>query len=386
MRIKPGDIRTVKDLDKVPIVKKDEIRKNFREAVSKNFDVRRLKELRTSGSTGYPLFFYVTKAEDEFRKAKHLRANISCGQKPRDKWVTITSPLHFAETPKLQRLIGLYAVTPLSVFDDVATQVSKIERLSPDILDGYSNSILLLAKEVEKRGLKTIKPKFLITGAELIAKSSREFIEDVFDASLYDQYASVELERMAWQCREKSEYHIDADSVVMQFVDEDGEEVAPGEEGEIVCTSLFNHAMPFIRYALDDIGVLSENTECACGRTFPLMKVMEGRKTSLLSLPGGRVLGPFAFMLAVWTFKHYDCIDLFRIIQKRKDLLVFRLKTKDCGSDEKKIEKELVTHLRRVLSISEDEVAFEIEFVDDIPLDKSGKFKIVVSELEPTNN
>ena len=385
-RIRPDDVKTIEDLNKVPIVRKEELVKNLQEVVSKEFEVENLRSQRTSGSTGRPLYIYITQAEDEFRKAKHLRANIACGQKPWHKWVTITSPLHFAETPKLQRLIGLYAVTPLSVFDDVATQVSKIERLSPDILDGYSNSILLLAKEVEKRGLKTIKPKFLITGAELIAKSSREFIEDVFDASLYDQYASVELERMAWQCREKSEYHIDADSVVMQFVDEDGEEVAPGEEGEIVCTSLFNHAMPFIRYALDDIGVLSENTECACGRTFPLMKVVEGRKTSLLSLPGGRVLGPFAFMLAVWTFKHYDCIDLFRIIQKRKDLLVFRLKTKDCGSDEKKIEKELVTHLRRVLSISEDEVAFEIEFVDDIPLDKSGKFKIVVSELEPTNN
>jgi phenylacetate-CoA ligase len=186
---------------------------------------------------------------------------------------------------------------------------------------------------------------------------------------------------MAWQCKEKDEYHIDADSILMQFVDENGEEVALGEEGEVVCTSLFNYAMPFVRYALDDIGVRSDKTECECGRTFPLMKVMEGRKTSLLTLPGGRVLAPFAFMLAVWTFKHYGCIDLFRIVQKRGDLLVFRLKIKECDVDRSVIEKEILDHMRKVLNIAEDEMVFEVDFVDDIPLDKNGKFNIVVSEL-----
>ena len=143
--------------------------------------------------------------------------------------------------------------------------------------------------------------------------------------------------------------------------------------------------MPFVRYALDDIGVPSEKTDCECGRTFPLMKVMEGRKTALLTLPSGRVLAPFAFMLAVWTFKHYGCIDLFRIVQKKKDLLVFRLKVKECDVDRSVIEKELLAHMRNVLNISEDEMAFEVDFVDDIPLDKSGKFSIVVSELNQAN-
>ena len=379
--IKPEDIRTMEDLNKLPIVRKDELIKNLDDVVSKRFNIDDLRVQRTSGSTGRPLYVYLTGMENEFRKAKHLRAQIICGQKPWHKWVTITSPLHFAETTRLQRLLGFYSVTPVSVFEDIATQVSRIEKLKPDVLDGYSNSILLLAKEVHKRGLDTIKPKFLVTGAELIDTSSRKFIEDVFAAPLYDQYASVEFERMAWQCPERTEYHIDADSIVMQFVDENGEEVGPGEEGEIVCTSLFNYAMPFIRYALDDIGVPSETTECTCGRTFPLMKVIEGRKFSLLTFPRGRVFAPIAFMLAVWTFKYYNCIDLFRVIQRRKDLLFFKLKLKDHSVDERRIEKELYTHLRKVLGISEDEVTFEAEFVDDIPLDKSGKFRIVVSEL-----
>jgi hypothetical protein len=85
--------------------------------------------------------------------------------------------------------------------------------------------------------------------------------------------------------------------------------------------------------------------------------------------------------LAVWTFKGYDSIDMFRIIQRRKDLIVFRLKIKDSAVDHGLTETELVTHVRNVLGITEDEIKFEVEFVEDIPLDKSGKFRIVISEL-----
>jgi phenylacetate-CoA ligase len=322
----------------------------------------------------------MTHAEDEFRKAKHLRAQIFIGQKPWHKWVTITSAAHFAETTRLQRLLGFFSVIPISIFSDVSTQISQIEKLRPDVLDGYANSLLLLAKEVNRRGLDAIKPKFLVSGAELIDIPSRKFIEDVFKAPLYDQYASVEFERMAWQCLEKAEYHIDADSIIMEFIDND-DEVAPGEEGEIVCTSLFNYAMPFIRYAMDDVGIPSEKTECSCGIKFPLMKVMEGRKNSLLALPGGRVLAPLAFMLSLHTFKFYGNIDQFRIIQKKKDLLLFKLKIKGSTVDERIIRMELQSHVRKTLNIKQEEMTFDVEFVDHLPLDKNGKFRIVISEL-----
>lgn len=382
MGIKPGDIRTVQDLYKVPIVSKDEMAKNLEEFISEDFDIRCLKELHTSGSTGKPLHFYVNQAEDEFRKAKHLRANIGCGQKIWDRWVTITSPLHFGETTRLQRMLGVYASTPVSVFEDVSTQISSIEKLKPDVLDGYSNSLLLLAKEVEKRGIETIRPRFVIGGAELIDCSSRGVIEKAFGVPFYDQYACVEMERVAWQCTEKKDYHIDADSVITQFVDENGEEVAAGERGETVCTSLFNYAMPFIRYAVGDICVASEESECPCGRTLPLMKVVEGRTDSLLVLPDGRVFAPFAFIAAMLTFKLYDQFDQFRVVQKKRNLFKFLIKMKDEGIGRESVEEELLIHLRRVFNLEENDLMFETEFLDNIPVGKNGKFMIVVSEVE----
>jgi len=95
--IKPTEIKTKEDLNKLPIIQRNEIRKNLREMISKKFNIEDLRTLSTSGSTGTPLFLYVSGAESDFRKAKHIRANISCGQKPRDRWVNITAPHHFGE-------------------------------------------------------------------------------------------------------------------------------------------------------------------------------------------------------------------------------------------------------------------------------------------------
>lgn len=381
--IKPGEIRTVSDLNKLPILRKDEIRKNIDRMISREYDIARLKMLRTSGSTGKPLFFYISGSEDDFRKAKHLRANISCGQRPRDKWVLICTPLHFGVATRLQRLLGFYVPTPVSVFNDVATQFSIIEKLKPDILGGYSNSLLLLAKEVEKRGIEAFKPRFIIGGAELIENSSRQFIEKVFDAPFYDQYACDEMERVAWQCREKTEYHIDADSIIVQFVDNDGNEVSSGERGEIVCTSLFNYAMPFIRYAVGDVGIPSDE-ECPCGRTLPLMKMVEGRTDSFIFFPDGRVISPMALNAVGEMFKFHNNIDQYRIIQRRMDLIEFLIKLSSDGVDERTVEKELLKHLRRTLNISANKVTFEVKFVENFPLDKTGKLRKVVSELDKT--
>jgi len=291
MGVKPSDIRSVEDLCKLPVVRKDEVRRNLNSIISKEFEMSNLKMLLTSGSTGEPLRVFISKKEDDFRKAKHLTANIFCGQKPRDRYVTITSPSHFGEVPRLLRAIGVYDRTFVSVFNSVDTQISIIQKIEPDILAGYFSSLLLLAKEVEKREIETIKPRFILGGAELIDDFSRQYIEKVFDAPLFDQYAIIELDRIAWQCPAKLQYHIDAHAIIVEFLDEEGEEVSAGEKGEIVCTSLFNRAMPFIRYSVGDIGIPSDE-ECPCGITLPLMKVIEGRKDSLLLLPDGRLLSP----------------------------------------------------------------------------------------------
>ena len=379
--VKPSDIRTAADLSKLFILRKDDVRNNLNRMISSEYDMAHLRRFNTSGSTGKPLNFYISKKEDEYRKAKHLRANISVGQKPRDKWVVISSQVHVIEAKGLQKMMGIYTPTPVVVFNDIQTQISTLEKLKPDILGGYSSSILLIAKEMEKRGSLSFRPRFIIGGAEYIGDSSRRFIEEAFGVPLYDQYAADEMERIAWQCKEKNGYHIDADSIIVQFVDKSGEEVAPGERGEVVCTSLFNYAMPFIRYVIGDVAVSSDE-QCSCGRTLPLMKLFEGRTDSFIMLSDGRALSPMAWDAAMDIFKLQDSIDQYRIVQRKAGLIEFLVKLTSDNTDKETLKRELLMHFRKTLKIDPDQADIEVEFVDNIPLDKTGKLRKVVSELD----
>ena len=381
LRIHPSEIAELDHLSKLPILRRKEAVENSFQMISPEFDPTILRAVTTSGSTGFPMSTYLSRSEDEFRKAKHLRANMAIGQKPRDRWVVVVAPHHFSEVTRLQRLLGVYAAIPLSVFHEAPRQILALQQLRPQVLDGYSSSLLLLAQELEKNPSESIKPRVLIGGAELIDNASREFIERSFDAQFYDQYASVEFERLAWQCREKTDYHIDSDSVVMEFVDKDGQEVSPGESGEIVCTSLFNFAMPLIRYATGDVGTPAGDAYCPCGRTLPLMKMIEGRKDSMLTLPNGRVLSPLAFGWAMEFFSFYKYIQQYRVIQKRVDYLKIFIKKREGMVTENEIQIALQEHLGRMLGFEKSEVTVQVEFVEEIPLEKSGKLRKVISEL-----
>ena len=375
--VKSSDIRGLDDLEKLPIVRKSDLKNvDDRKLVSMEYDIGKLKANRTSGSTGQPFTTYLSKVEDDWRKAIYMRANISCGQKPRDRWVFVTAPHHFADTTGIQRRLGIYAQTCVSIFDGVNRQIELVSQTRPDVLDGYSGALLLIAKELDKRGARSIRPRIVFGTADLMDAVSCRFMEDVFGAPYYDQFGCAEIDRSAWQCPEKVGYHMDVDSVITEFVDEGGDRVSAGERGEIVYTSLFNYAMPFIRYAVGDVGVPSDD-ECHCGRKFPLMKVVEGRRDSVLVLPDGRLLSPRILTNAMSKF--FEKIVQYRVVQKRVNLFEVFVQLRE-GVDEGVFEKELTEHVKRVLGLGND-VAVVVRFVDEVPLGKSGKLMAVVSEL-----
>jgi phenylacetate-CoA ligase len=376
--VRPGDVRGLDDLEKLPIVRKSELKNaDDRKLVSMEYDIGKLKANRTSGSTGQPFTTYLSKVEDDWRKAIYMRANISCGQKPRDRWVFVTAPHHFADTTGIQRRLGIYAQTCVSIFDGVDRQIELVSQTRPDVLDGYSGALLLIAKELDKRGARSIRPRIVFGTADLMDAVSCRFMEDVFGAPYYDQFGCAEIDRSAWQCPEKVGYHMDVDSVITEFVDDGGDAVSAGEQGEIVYTSLFNYAMPFIRYAVGDVGVPSDD-ECPCGRKFHLMKVVEGRRDSVLVLPDGRLLSPRILTNAMSKF--FEKIVQYRVVQKRVNLFEVFVQLKE-GVDEDVFESELAGHYRRVLGLGND-VAIMVKFVDEVPLGKSGKLMAVVSELK----
>lgn len=382
----PSDINTLSDLPKLPIIKKDEIkRENVPRLLSSQYDAADLKIVRTSGSTGQPLQIFLTGAEDDWRKSIYMRANISCGQRPQDHWVVLTSPYHFSDTTNLQRKLGIFSQSCISVFSDVSQQLTQVEEACPNVLDGYSGSLFLLAREAQRRGNGSINPRMIFGTAEYIGENSIKFIERTFGAPYYDQFGCAELDRTAWMCPCKTGYHMDVDSVITEFVDGEGKNVSAGERGEVVYTSLFNFAMPFIRYAVGDIGVPSNET-CSCRRQLPLMKTVEGRKKSFLILSDGQLISPNILELVMNMFERFNQIKQFRIVQKKPDVFKILIELEGNVVDQLSFKDELIKHvvtkLNQLVPGSKlNEAYFDVEFVDRIPVDKTGKRRAIYSEV-----
>lgn len=377
------EIKGIDDLSKLPINPKEVFKnQNSKEIVSKEYNLDELKKVRTSGSSGKPFEIYLDSREDAWRKAIYMRANISCGQKLRDKWVVMTSPHHFNDTSGIQRRLGFYAQSCISLFESTDNKLNQIAGVNPDILDGYSGSLVLLAKEVKRKGFEGINPRLMFGSAESVDLKSRRFMEEVFDAPFCDQYGAAEVDRSAWQCLEREGYHMDVDSIITEFVDKNGDPVANGEKGEVVFTSLFNFAMPFIRYGIGDIGVSCDD-ECSCGRTFPLMKGIEGRKDSFLALPGNRVMSPMVFNFAFSDFKYYNDLNQYRVRQRKIDLFEVIIEMGRNLVKEEEVEAEFKRHIMNYIDLDKDELRFEVSFVKEMPKLSTGKLMSVTSDVKP---
>jgi phenylacetate-coenzyme A ligase PaaK-like adenylate-forming protein len=112
------------------------------------------------------------------------------------------------------------------------------------------------------------------------------------------------------------------------------------------------------------------------------MKVIEGRKDSLLILPNGQVLSPRIFTNAMSMFNMYDQIEQFQLVQKSTNLLKVYVKQKK-GSNLDNFEERLAEHLERMLRLEGSNVNIEVEVVEDMPRDQTGKHRAVYSELKP---
>ncbi len=171
-------------------------------------------------------------------------------------------------------------------------------------------------------------------------------------------------------------------SALIEFVDEAGEWVSPGEQGEIVVTGFFNHVMPLIRYRIGDLGIQTDE-KCTCGRSWPLIKSIQGRINDYLVLPSGRKISwlyPYRIILFDKTFHdNVFTISQFQIIQDRKDRIILKL-VKGKGFN-----PEMLERIRNNLEKEFDKLGEKLEvvtqIVDEIPMERTGKRRILISKI-----
>ncbi|MBU7016450.1 MAG: phenylacetate--CoA ligase family protein [Theionarchaea archaeon] len=184
--------------------------------------------------------------------------------------------------------LGILKVKYISTFLDMESQFDLLLKQNPDVLVGHPPDLIDMARLALSTGV-TLNLDIIGSNSEVLTLKEREFLEKTFHCPVYEEYSAVEVGFVAQNCKKKR-MHIISDSVLVEII-KDGEPAAPGEKGEVVVTSLFRNATPFIRYNLGDVASLSQD-ECDCGMTFPVIDGIEGRKDDFIMLPSGKEIPP----------------------------------------------------------------------------------------------
>ena len=328
------------------------------------------KELRTSGSTGIPLSIFFTDKDTEFYNLMGVRASLECGQRLWDRFVYIkavlpTRPKYWFEN------LGIWNKQVISYRDTLEKQIEDLRRLRPHVIRGLTTKLFELARFMNEEGIDDIRPRLIIVGGATLDYKSREIIESAFGTELFDHYGCFELGLIAWECSEHKGYHINCDSLVLELI-KDGRAVPTGEMGKIVCTGLHSFAMPLIRYDIGDVGILSDE-KCPCGRGLPLLKSIEGRTDDMFVTSGGKLYttpGLDENMVFIPGISHY------RIIQENLRCITVQI------APDKNFSEETIKQIKeQLLQLMGTDFDIEVEVVDKIPPDPSGKLRSIISKV-----
>ncbi len=164
--------------------------------------------------------------------------------------------------------------------------------------------------------------------------------------------------------------HITAEDIIVEIIDTAGNPVKQGEAGEIVVTHLATAGYPFIRYKTGDVGILDDQL-CSCGRGLPLLKEIQGRTSDFIVSQSGDVIHGSALR---YILREYANILEYKIIQETKDLTRILLVIDESFSDIH--EQEVIRGFKNRLG---EGVTVNIEYMKEIPAEKSGKFRFVIS-------
>lgn len=374
--IKPEDIRSKEDLRYMPITSRTRIQSlPTKEIIAQGVRLCDCHHIKTSGSTGIPLEVIKTEKEYQLSNLVMMRSFLANGYRLIDKQVVVVSPRD-AYRYWFQYL-GLLRQNWISAFDNPDSQIRQLRQARPGFIWGFPSSLRGIAEEMTKKHIEDISLRGLATGGELLDLRTRQIIQSAFRLKIVDLYSCHECGNIAWECDRHEGYHINIDSLVVEIAN-NGKSARPGERGEVLITSLDSYAMPLIRYRIKDTGVGGESL-CSCGRGLPLLRRIEGRTDDQVVLSNDTIVSPFELL---HSLKVISGILQFRVIQKKIDQFVLQLKIEQNFTKGTVIRKAR-TEMARILGHQSD---IEIQIVDEIPRDPSGKVRSVISSVKRGSN
>ena len=372
---KAAEVTSIADLQRLPFLTKPIIRQH-QEAL-KAESAEGLARFNTGGSSGEPLIFFIGRERVSHDVAAKWRATRWWGVDIGDPEIVVWgSPIELTAQDRVRKLrdqlmrtqlLPAFAMSEAKLDDFVAT----IRDLRPAMLFGYPSSISLIARHAEKRGqsMNDLGIKVAFVTSERLYDHQRDDISRVFGCPVANGYGGRDAGFIAHQCP-RGGMHITAEDIIVEIVDKDGKVLPKGEAGEVVVTHLATGEYPFIRYRTGDVAVLSDKS-CPCGRGLPLLEEIQGRTTDFVVAADGTMMHGLA---VIYPIRDIPGIASFKVVQETRERVVVQIVPGEgCGND---VENLIATGIKARLGQT---VEVQVRRVDDIPREKSGKYRYVQS-------
>ena len=331
--IDPRRIRVAADLDALPLVDPEVVRREPARFLSESRRARGALAFLTSGRSGRPLEIH--------HDRRSLLANIAYGERERAPVIALSGgsfrprELYIGcETSNFRKVIAFYAastrlprprrtvVSMLAPFDDV---VAAINEVRPDVLTAYGSFLDVFYRTVVARGITIHTPKVVMFMGEALPPDRRAWIEEELGARVTSRYCATEAFKIGYFCEERAGFHVHEDLCHVRVRAADGSPALPDEPGEVVISNLVNYATVLLNYPMGDVASLA-SAACRCGRTQRLLSEVQGRVEDVLRLRSGESLHP----RAVWAaLKDDRSILQYQLIQHALARFELRLATVD---------------------------------------------------------
>ena len=317
--IKPEDIKTLKDLSRLPFVTKQDMRDNYPFGL---FAVPKDKLVRihaSSGTTGKPTVVGYTQADLEMWT--ECVSRIACMGGATEKDVAQICFGYGMFTGALGLHYGLENIGATIVPSSTGNsqkQIMYMQDFETSLLVATPSYALRLAEVAREMGVdpkKDLKVKIGLVGSEMLTDAMREEMHKVWgdDMLITSNYGMSELvgPGVSGECEYLEGMHINEDFFLPEIIDSETGEVLPeGEKGELVITCIKKEGIPLIRYRTKDITRLTYE-KCKCGRTFCRMENLSGRSDDMLKIRGVNVF-PSQIEEVILSFEelgpHYEIV------------------------------------------------------------------------------
>ncbi|MCH2181119.1 MAG: hypothetical protein MK108_03855 [Mariniblastus sp.] len=378
--VHPGDIQEPADLVALPVLEKQDIQNHRDELISREYSVADLVLDRTGGSTGKPIEYYYTKDRSHSRKAATWRHNGFIDWQIGDKTAVLWGAARDLPKTRLKQKLRNYLIDRTLFFNTAGFQPDEIDHFNqqlkqyrPQAILAYANSLGLFARYLREQGIQAYSPRVIVTSAEMLSNETRQLIEEVFAAPVYNRYGSREFSVIASECCQRDGLHVMQEGLYMEILKQ-GKPAALGEVGELIITDLLNFGMPLIRYRIGDAGAWAAG-ECDCGRGLKRLKAVAGRTTDFLVGQDGRLCS--GAVLTVAMVAQRPSLGQIQLEQNERGRIICRVAPPGgtiCNEDQTFLTEQVLQYLGPGTSI-------EWDIVSQIDHEPSGKYRFSKSTL-----